>query len=97
MCRQWCARTCSRCYRLNAGRQALADSTAVELDIITDFTKASDKIDFSAIVSITGIGDLTFSLVGGDTHITAAGGFDLVLAGDYTQGANQLDASDFVF
>ena len=76
---------------------SLSDSTAAQTDVVTDFVKGSDKIDFSAIASIAGFGDLTFSLVSGDTHITATGGFDLTLTGDFTFGANQLDGSDFAF
>ncbi|MBK8177018.1 MAG: calcium-binding protein [Rhodospirillales bacterium] len=76
--------------------QTLSDSTSSGQDVITDFTKGTDKIDFSGISAIASMSDLTLSLSGGNTHIVH-GTFDLLLDGDFTQGANQLAASDFVF
>lgn len=75
---------------------ALTESTSNSRDTIADFAHGTDKISFAAISSITSMSDLTITLSGGNTIVTS-GSFELLMTGDYTQGANQLDAGDFIF
>jgi|GEM_PF-4504720 len=75
----------------------LNDSTSTSRDVIADFVKGQDKIDFSGITSITGIGNLSITLFENNTFITTGDGLDLCLNGNFTQGTNQLDAADFIF
>ena len=76
---------------------AESDSTTTVRDRITDFEKGVDKIDLSAIPAISGFGALTIALSGSYTLVSFGANFQIRINGDYTQGATQLAASDFVF
>ena len=75
----------------------LDESTTTQRDIISDFVKGEDKIDLSAITSISGFGALTIALSAGNTLVSYGSSFSIKLTGDFTQGANTLTADDFVF
>ncbi len=65
-------------------------------DTITDFENGTDKIDLSAISSITAFTNLTITQDGDDTKIdlSAHGGGEIILE-DFT--STDLDAADFDF
>ena len=65
-------------------------------DTITDFTAGTDKIDLSAIVSITGLDDLSYCRSGDDVVLDLSdhGGGTITLTGVST---SDLSSSDFIF
>lgn len=65
-------------------------------DTIADFENGADKIDLSAVSSISGYSDLTITQEGDDTKIdlSAHGGSEIILD-NFT--STDLDASDFEF
>lgn len=73
------------------------DSTFTQSDRIISFDRTDDLIDLSVIFGINGFSDLVVALGGTSTEVTFGTSFKLILTGDYSQGANQLTAEDFVF
>lgn len=81
----------------NLGADTFVFSNNLGSDEITDFVAGTDKIDLSAISSITNMTELTSAAftTGGNTLIFVDGGPDSITILNVTE--NELSASDFIF
>jgi Ca2+-binding RTX toxin-like protein len=74
------------------GSDVFAFSAGWGNDVITDFTRKQDKIEFSGVAGPKSFAQLTITQVGADAHVSY-GGHDIALLG---VTATTLAATDFV-
>jgi parallel beta-helix repeat protein len=75
------------------GSDVFAFAAGWDNDVITDFTRKQDKMEFSGVTGLTAFNQLAITQVGADAHVSF-GGHDIALLG---VTAITLTASDFLF